>query len=33
MEQTLKASERIGGLLAEIDEKELRLLELYEKQS
>ena len=33
MEQTLKASERIGGLLTEIDEKELRLLELYEKQS
>lgn len=33
MEQTLKASERIGGLLKEIDEKELRLLELYEKQS
>ena len=33
LEQTLKASERIGGLLTEIDEKELRLLELYEKQS
>ena len=33
LEQTLKASERIGGLLKEIDEKELRLLELYEKQS
>lgn len=33
MGQTLKASERIGGLLKEIDEKELRLLELYEKQS
>ena len=33
LEQMLKASERIGGLISEIDEKELRLLELYEKQS
>lgn len=31
--QTLKASERIGVILAEIDSKESRLLELYEKQS
>ena len=31
--QTLKASERIGVILAEIDSKETRLLELYEKQS
>lgn len=30
--QTLKASERIGVILAEIDSKETRLLELYEKQ-
>lgn len=30
--QTLKASERIGVILAEIDSKESRLLELYEKQ-
>ncbi|MGN0191577.1 MAG: ribosomal protection-like ABC-F family protein [Candidatus Cryptobacteroides sp.] len=32
LEQTVKASERIGAILDEIDTKELRLLELYEKQ-
>ena len=31
-EQLQKASERIGAILEETDEKELRLLELYELQ-
>ena len=31
-EQLQKASERIGQIIGETDEKELRLLELYELQ-
>ena len=31
-EQLQKASERIGAIIDETDEKELRLLELYEMQ-